>query len=386
MIDLIKFELYKIFSKKSVRAALLLIVLFSTFYVFAESIVMKSKGLDSLGDAYNIIKQYEGKVTTQEDQANIEKVIEDLEKKQSSGKKLTKEEAVYMNYLNDARLNIDPLYKMDNQRYLKLDEIKDKINSLEKENKTNTYEYKNLSYIYKKVKNIEEPKYYFKAGWYRTTDFQVIAVLISILIVVGLAPMFSDEYQSNSAQIMLSCRRGKDKLVLSKILTGLIFTTIVFAIIHSIHLMSALRYDFVGWDKPLELFKYYRATPFDMRIIDFYLTGLGISFIGAILFALVIMLISLVVKNNMISLLLGLGIYYVPKFIGDLIPVETVSKIFKEINIAEAIKVENMFVFPSTYDIFGNPVLYSTLLISLVVVSIPIVIYLIKYFGKKQVI
>lgn len=386
MIDLIKFELYKIFSKKSVRAVLLLIVLFSTFYVFAESIGMKFKGLDSLDYAYNIMKEHEGKVITEEGLANIDKTIEDLEKKEKSGEKLTKEEVVYMNYLHDANLNIDPSYKIDNQLYLTLDAIKDKISSLEKENKTDTYEYKNIKYVYNKVKNIEEPKYYFKAGWYRTTDFQVIAVLISILIVVGLAPMFSDEYQSNSAQIMLSCKRGKNKLVLSKIVSGLIFTTIIFTIIHSIYLISALRYDFIGWDKPLELFKYYRSTTFDMRIIDFYMIGLGISFIGAILFALVTMLISLLVKNNMISLLLSLGTYYFPKFIGDLIPVRALSKVFKEINIAEAIKVENMFVFPSTYDIFGNPTLYSTVLISLVLISIPIVICLIKYFGKRQAI
>ena len=135
MIDLIKFELYKIFSKKSVRAVLLLIVLFSTFYVFAESIGMKFKGLDSLDYAYNIMKEHEGKVITEEGLANIDKTIEDLEK-EKSGEKLTKEEVVYMNYLHDANLNIDPSYKIDNQLYLTLDAIKDKISSLEKENKT----------------------------------------------------------------------------------------------------------------------------------------------------------------------------------------------------------------------------------------------------------
>ena len=123
-----------------------------------------------------------------------------------------------------------------------------------------------------------------------------------------------------------------------------------------------------------------------MRIIDFYMVELGISFICSRLVALVTMLISLLVKNNMISILLSLGMYHIPKFIGDLIPIETLFKVFKEINIAEAIKVENMFVFPSTYDIFGNPTWYSTVLISLVLISIPIVICLIKYFGKRQAI
>lgn len=281
--------------------------------------------------------------------------------------------------------DLDPTFIVNNQSYA-LNEIKDEISKLEKENKTDTYEYKNLNYVYGKVK-IKDPKYNFKYGWNITTNFKVIATLISILIVVGLTPKFSDEYQSNSAQIiMLSCKRGKNKLVLSKILSGLIFTTIVFGIINSIYMISTLRYNFIGWDKPLELFKYYRATPFDIRIIDFYIAGLGISFIGAILFALVTMLISLLVKNNIISLLLSLGVYYGPTFLGEIIPIDTLSKVFNEINLAEVIKVEGMFVVPNTYNIFGNPVLYSTVLISLVAVSIPVVIYLIKYFGKRQVI
>jgi len=385
MIDLIKLELYKIFSKKSVIIVLILTVLFSIFNVVGQSVYLKYKGLDSIDDAYSVMKKYEGRVITQKDISNIDRTKENLIQKEKSGKKLTKEEIIYMNYSYDIIVNPDPTYIVNNQ-YYRLNEIKDEISNLEKEGKTDTYEYKNIKYVYSKVKNIEEPKYYFKTGWYITTDFKVIATLISILIVVGLAPIFSDEYQSNSAQIMLSCRYGKNELVLSKILSGLIFTAIVFIIINSIYMMSALSYDFIGWDKPLELFKYYRLTPYDMRIIDFYIVGLGISFIGAILFALVTMLMSLLVKNNMISLLLSLGMYYIPMFLSNFVPIEVLSRVFKEISLAEAIKVEGMFIYPNTYNIFGNPTLYSTVLISLVVVSTPVAIYLIKYLGKKQTI
>lgn len=384
MLDLIKFELYKIFSKKSVRVILILTVLFSLFNVFGESIYLKSKGIDNIDDAYNIMKNHEGKLLTQEVVEKINGTIEALDKKEKDGNKLTKEEVIYKYYLYEAMIS-DPTYIVNN-KYYSIDEMKSEIMKLEKENKTDEYEYKNLTFVYEKVKNIEQPKYYFKYGWSTTTDFDTIAVLMSILIAVGLASMFSGEYESNSAQIILSCRRGKDKLVLSKIIAGLTFTVIVFTIINSIFLLSALRYDFIGWDKPLELFKYYRATPFDMRVIDFYIVGLGISFMGAILFALATMLISLLVKNNMISLLLSLGMYYLPTFIAPIIPIDKVAKYLNEINISEAMRVELMFVDTNTFNVFGNPMLYSTVLISLVLLFTPVAVYLIKYFGKKQVI
>ena len=385
MLDLIKFELYKIFSKKSVRIILLLTILFGIFNVVAESVYVKYQGLDHIDDVYSVMKEYEGKAITEESVIKAENTINDLKEKKSRGEKLTKKEIVYMNYLYDTMRAADPTYIINN-KYYTIDGMKDEINKLKNENKTDTYEYKNLNFIYGKVKNVEESKFYFSHGWLSTADFKAIATLITTLIAVGLAAIFSDEYQSNSAQIMLSCKYGKNKMVLSKMITGLIFTATVFIIINSVYMIGALLYDFRGWDTPLELFKYYGNTPFDMRVIDFYIAGLGISFIGAILYSLVTMLVSLLVKNNMISLLLSLGLYYVPAFLGNFIPMDSVGRVFREINLAEAIKIEGMFVNPSTYNILGTPVLYLTLLISLVVVFIPIVIYLIRYFGKRQTI
>ncbi|WP_270302210.1 ABC transporter permease subunit [Terrisporobacter petrolearius] len=385
MLDLIKFELYKIFSKKSVRIILLLTILLGIFNVVAESVSVKYQGVDHIDDVYNIMKEYEGKAITEESAIKAENTINDLKEKKSRGEKLTEKEIVYMNYLYDTMRPPYPAYTVNNELYT-VDEMKDEMNKLKNENKTDTYEYKNLNFIYEKVKNVEESKFYFSHGWLKTADFKAIATLITTLIAVGLAAIFSDEYQSNSAQIMLSCKYGKNKMVLSKMITGLIFTATIFIIINVVHMIGALLYDFRGWDAPLELFKYYTNTPFDMRVIDFYITGLGISFIGAILYSLVTMLISLLVKNNMIALLLSLGLYYAPAFAGSFIPIDSVVRVFREINLAEAISIEGMFVNSSTYNILGTPVMHSTLLISLVVVFIPIVMYLIKYFGKKQTI
>lgn len=385
MLDLIKFELYKIFSKKSVRIILLLTILLGIFNVVAESVSVKYQGVDHIDDVYSIMKEYEGKAITEESAIKAENTINDLKEKKSRGEKLTEKEIVYMNYLYDTMRPPYPAYTVNNELYT-VDEMKDEMNKLKNENKTDTYEYKNLNFIYEKVKNVEESKFYFSHGWLKTADFKAIATLITTLIAVGLAAIFSDEYQSNSAQIMLSCKYGKNKMVLSKMITGLIFTATIFIIINVVHMIGVLLYDFRGWDAPLELFKYYTNTPFDMRVIDFYITGLGISFIGAILYSLVTMLMSLLVKNNMIALLLSLGLYYAPAFAGSFIPIDSVVRVFREINLAEAISIEGMFVNSSTYNILGTPVMHSTLLISLVVVFIPIVMYLIKYFGKKQTI
>ncbi len=203
MLDLIRFELYKIFSKKSVRIVLLLTVLFSVFNAFGPNINVKSKGLDSMDDVYSVMKEHEGKVITPEGMTKAEEIIENLSQKEQKGEKLTKEEIsmddvysvmkehegkvitpegmtkaeeiienlsqkeqkgekltkeeiVYRYYLYDAMI-ADPTYIVNNQYYT-IDEMKDEISKLEKENKIDTYEYKNIKFVYDKVKNIEESK------------------------------------------------------------------------------------------------------------------------------------------------------------------------------------------------------------------------------------
>lgn len=109
MLDLIKFELYKIFSKKSVRIVLLLTVLFSVFNAFGPNINVKSKGLDSMDDVYSVMKEHEGKVITPEGITKAEEIIENLSQKEQKGEKLTKEEIIYRYYLYDAMI-ADPTY------------------------------------------------------------------------------------------------------------------------------------------------------------------------------------------------------------------------------------------------------------------------------------
>lgn len=109
MLDLIKFELYKIFSKKSVIIVLILTTMFSALNAFGESIAMRSKGLDSMDDVYSVMQEHEGKVITPEGVAKSDETITELRKKEENGEKLTKEELVYRYYLYEALVS-DPTY------------------------------------------------------------------------------------------------------------------------------------------------------------------------------------------------------------------------------------------------------------------------------------
>ncbi|WP_158540704.1 ABC transporter permease subunit [Romboutsia weinsteinii] len=381
MIDLIKLELYKILSKKLIIIMILLAVLFGGINIYAN-INPKHSGFDSVKEIKKIFEPYEGRVIKEDEVRKISTKIEEIHNKKKKDIELTKEENLYYYHLRDYMIQTDPMYLINGERY-RLEDIKDEIKNLESKGKTNTFEYKNLDYIHSIISKREAPKFYYKFLWNISADFNVIATLTSTLVAIGIATIFSEDYQRNSSSIILSSRNGKTKLVTSKILTGVIYTFITFIFMNGIYSLNAAAIGFEGGNLPLSLFNGYEGTPFNITMSEFYLRGLATSFMGLLLYASIIMLISLILKNNMLSLLFGLAIYHVPQYIGNFIT-GNIGRILREINISEAVRIQSSFQYTNTYNILGNPVLYSTVLTTLVIIVIPVTLFLIKYFGKKQ--
>ncbi|MDO7205972.1 hypothetical protein Q5M85_19690 [Paraclostridium bifermentans] len=54
---------------------------------------------------------------------------------------------------------------------------------------------------------------------------------------------------------------------------------------------------FDGWNLPLGFLPSYARTPYIMNIGTFYMMGLLVSYIGIVLFTLLVMLVSLISKK-----------------------------------------------------------------------------------------
>ncbi|CEQ20759.1 putative lipoprotein [[Clostridium] sordellii] len=285
----------------------------------------------------------------------------------------------------DYMLGANPQY-MINGRFYTFNDMKKELKRLEKEGDINNYEYKELKYIHDLVDKKENPKYYFKFGWREATDFNMNCMWMSILILVSICTIFSNEYQSNTASIVFSSKNGQKKLTTAKVITGLIFSTFVFLIMNGIQVIILAMHGFKGWDVPMSFLPSCVRTPYTINIGTFYIYGLIVSFIGVLLFTLVIILASLISKSNLVSLASGVAILLGPEFIGRFMPTYNLTKVFAELNIESLIGPKSIFGNISTYNIFGKPVLYLNVIVTIGIISIPIVLYFINKLGKKQVV
>jgi uncharacterized protein YfkK (UPF0435 family) len=380
LIELIKFELGKIFSKKSVWVLILAVLWAGISLVTSQHTMLKFYGIDGVKEKQKILAPYEGEVITKESIKKLDDYHRIIRKKEKPSKEeFLKSEEMSFDYTVD----IDPAYIVHNQEY-KEAEMRAQLDKLKKEGKTDTFEYKNLEYIHNLVKERGIPTYHQKMSWSYSTDFEQISTFLSTLVALGIATIFSNDYQSKVASIVLSSKNGKNKLIKAKIISAVIFSTIIFIISNLSFLIYTAIENFNSYNEPLHLLRYLEATPFNITILQFYIRALAINFMGLILFTLLAMLVSLFVKNNMIATIITLVIYQAPTFICDFMPTKALYKIFRQLNISELMGVKPMFRNTDTYNIFGNPVLYSNLLITIALISIPIVLYMTVYFGKKQ--
>ena len=385
MKDLIKFELYKIFSRKIVLVLMLVCVITPILPAISDYVDIKEKGLISYENVKNICKEYEGQVLTYKNQEGLENNYQKIIKKYNSGEKTTDIERAITIIRNDYLIGTNRIYIKDDRIY-EFNDIKKELNRLETEGHSNSYEYKELKYVYDLLSKKETPKYYFKFGWRYATDFDMLPIFISILILVSICTIFSNEYQSNTASIVLSSKNGQKKLTVAKIITGLIFSTLVFLLINGIQVILLAMHGFNSWDVPMSFLSPYVRGPYNMNIGIFYICGLIVSFIGFMLFTLLVILISLISKNNMLSFAASIAMLLGPEFLGKIMPTNTLVKIFTELNIESLISPIKMFENISIYNIFGNPVLYLNVIVTIAIISIPIVLYFIRKLDKKQVV
>lgn len=382
---LIKFELYKIFSKKSVLALILICIISSVLPSITDYLDMKGKGLKSYENIKKIRQEYEGQVITEEKKDYLEKNGLQIREKDNRGEYVTDKERVSAYGINDFYMWANPEYLINN-RFYKFDDIKKEIAKLEKDGEKSSYEYKEFKYIHDLIEKKPIPKFYFKFGWRNATEFNMNPLWIAILIIVSICTIFSNEYQSNTASIIFSSKNGQGRLTLAKVISGLLFSTIIFLIINGIQVGIMAMHGFDGWDVPMGFLPSYARTPYIMNIGTFYMIGLLVSYIGIVLFTLLVMLVSLIIKNDMISFAINVGILLGPSFLSKIMPTYILTKIFMELNIANLMCPIGMFGNISTYNIFGNPTLWLSVMISIAAVSIPIVLYLIYKLGKRQVV
>ncbi|HJD47313.1 MAG TPA: ABC transporter permease [Candidatus Mediterraneibacter norfolkensis] len=171
---------------------------------------------------------------------------------------------------------------------------------------------------------VDTPFYYeAPVSWdtmltYATTYGIILVVLIGFLA----AGIFADEFSLKADAVFFSCRYSRTKAVRSKILTGLLMTTVIYWT--GMALLSVISYTVMGvsgFSSPYQL-----DQPYSIYNITFgeeYLILLLSGYIASLLSASVAMLVSAKTHSANIAVCIPFILFCVSPFIGRALPFGT---------------------------------------------------------------
>lgn len=166
-----------------------------------------------------------------------------------------------------------------------------------------------------KNEKINEPyEYGYASGWSSFGDTAVMLIISILGICIALASVFANEYQTGTDAVILSTRYGKSKIVYAKIITALLFATVVF----SANVITALAIPLItrgadGANLPLQIMD--TAIPYPLTFLQATLITIGIAYAVMLGMASLTLLCSSKMKTAFPVLIIDVLIIFIPVFL-----------------------------------------------------------------------
>ena len=375
MWELIKFELKKIFSNKLIYVVAFVLALIFTG-VISRNLEIKNEfgGVDKFE---SIANKYVSDKYSYED---FNELINKAREKEQKDENLNKDEKFLAHYANTIyKSNEDKKIVVNGDSY-DYGSVVNLLDDMKSKDKEDSYEYKTL----KKAKDIyddslKNDKSVYLGLWDNQLDFNVFATLKVVLLVVGLSRIFTKEYSSKVSYLNLSSKKGRTSLNTAKLIAASIYGVITFAYVTAISLLRSFPLGVHNGDAPLRAIN--STIVSNLSIKEYYFSCLAVSLFGTILISLLIIIISLLFKNTILSLGLPLALMVMS---GMIQYQEYIGKYTTNFSIFHIIKGRALFDSYLTYDIFNNVVNYISIEIMVGIVSLIIFMVVYRKFSKTQ--
>ncbi|MBD8501060.1 ABC transporter permease [Paenibacillus arenosi] len=362
MRQLLKYELIKLFWRKSVLIVFLLLMCVYGWILFYNQ--------EQYVDASKIYHPY-ARSMTEADYKKVESISRKaMEKEESMSDRLP---------LHELGLLYDIAHVQHRKEHYaaSLEQIREELSTYAQ----NTFEYKKIALAEQLLidKGVPSDEVYYNKPWANIMYMhdQLGVLFMGAMILIGIAPLYSSEYSSRVDSLLLSSRHGRRKLVSAKCYAAIIYTlafSSVFALLTlSVHAFLFGNLD--GSQTPLySLARYvdtfdFQHAPFSLTVGQYYLIQLTIHALGCIAFAMAVMFISSISYSSFITFMISGSIVAIPYLLLDVRNVRhPITEWLVTYSYSQFIRVSNMFSSFKAVNVGGEPVLYP--FVALCVVTI----------------
>ncbi len=242
------------------------------------------------------------------------------------------------------------------------------------------------------LQQLNEPiGFYQTTTWRSTVDFinTFGFIFLTVLIILGLAPVFADEHSQKIASLIASTKYGKNKIASAKILASFTYIGALFFSLHLVNVViEVIKFGrFADGTVPLQNLYLFIQSPFSLTIGQYYALALGIQLLGALVIGLLVLFLSIVTRHAMLTFFISGAIIGTPVLFRQLGFDQELIQYITQFSYAELIRVKGLIDQFIVLRLFGQPILYPYLFIAVFLLIASVNVFLIyRQYRNQQIV
>lgn len=238
-------------------------------------------------------------------------------------------------------------------------------------------------YLINQYTALETPFYYdYIVGWQQLFEYTPTIIMLTMLIVSYLvAGIFSNEFTWKSDALFFSSIYGRNKAVSAKVKAGFCIVTVIYFVAYLLYTGIVLLYlGADGFNLPVQVNAYSWKCFYNITNIQKYFVILFGGYIGCLFFSFLTMFVSAKTKSTVLAVTVPVILLFIPSFTSN-IKSPVISKILgllpdKMLDINIAFGYFNLYNIGGK--IFGEVPVIITLYTILTIILIPALYYVYK--------
>lgn len=383
---MIKSELYKIFSKKIFLILFVILLLLNGFFIYNKQI--KGNDIDFISA--------NAKISLNNDIAKYNNNNDKIKFVHNMLKALEKDDVTH--YTDDSYSERTLLDNAENQLKIvsdykayinKIIEMSDNITGVSIFEDSSSFSYKNAvktAEDYKPLSNIETA-YSNSEGVNMATDFMLTDLIVILLLCIVCDALIGSERNININSLQRTCRYGRNKSAISKMVVGFITTAVICLMFYGVnYIIAGYTYGFGDLFRPIQSVDSFSNCTLRINVLQCLMLHFITKVLVMYLIYTIVNVLSMVGKSKTISYMAFLCIlivsYCLSLFIGD----NTSLMCFKYINLISFVDTKNVISHYRNINIFGEPINYVTCFwIVLLVLLLGLVALNILIYSRKKI-
>lgn len=383
---MIKSELYKIFSKKIFLILFVVLLLLNGFFIYNKQI--KGNDIDFISA--------NAKISLNNDIAKYNNNNDKIKFVHNKLKALEKDDVTH--YTDDSYSERTLLDNAENQLKIVSDykayinqiiEKSDNITGVSIFEDSSSFSYKNAvktAEDYKPLSNIETA-YSNSEGVNMATDFMLTDLIVILLLCIVCDALIGSERNININSLQRTCRYGRNKSTISKMVVGFITTAVICLMFYGVnYIIAGYTYGFGDLFRPIQSVDSFSNCTLRINVLQYLMLHFITKVLVMYLIYTIVNVLSMVGKSKTISYIAFLCIlivsYCLNLFIGD----NTSLMCFKYINLISFVDTKNVISHYRNINIFGEPINYVTCFwIVLLVLLLGLVALNILIYSRKKI-